>query len=394
MKKRRENYSTIHYLKKNFPLFSPIYSILSKSFSHLSQPQLKNLSSLIITFFHHTSFSLYAIAQSFPSNTSQKHKHKALIRALDNLSLDDNFWKAYIKLIFALPGFAIRKRKYISILLDATTLKDDYWILAASISFKGRSIPIYLKMWSGVNESYDYWKRVIGFVKELRAFLPDGYRYIIVADRGFRGEQLPKWCKKLKIDYIIRIQDDYYVRFKNGETWQQISLFSKGIYLDLEIGKSSQVEGNVVVSEVVDVDKVESGKGRRKKEEVDKNKTRWYLQTNLEEEEMVVDTYYKRMQIEESFRDLKGVLHWEKYTKKVPKKEYMERCVVVSCLSYAIQMSLGGYERVSEKEEERSSLLSRWRNLMNRGIEYMNKIMKIFIAVISVNIWRLEHIFI
>jgi hypothetical protein len=91
--------------------------------------------------------------------------------------------------------------------------------------------------------------------------------------------------------------------------------------------------------------------------------------------------------------DLKHVLHWEKYTKHVPKKEYIEKCVTISCLSYAIQMSLGNYEKVSEKEEERSSLLSRWRNLMNRGTEFTSKIMKIFIAVVSVNIWRIEQIF-
>jgi len=30
---------------------------------------------------------------------------------------------------------------------------------------------------------------------------------------------------------------------------------------------------------------------------------------------------------------------------------------------------------------------------MNRGIEFTSKIMKIFIAVVSVNIWRIEQIF-
>jgi len=73
-------------------------------------------------------------------------------------------------------------------------------------------------------------------------------------------------------------------------------------------------------------------------------KTKWYLQTNLFNSELVIDTYYKRMQIEESFKDLKHVLHWEKYTKNVPRKEYTEKCVTISCLSYAIQMSFENYE--------------------------------------------------
>jgi len=117
--------------------------------------------------------------------------------------------------------------------------------------------------------------------------------------------------------------------------------------------------GYVVVSEIVNVKQ-----GRRE---------RWYLQTSLNEGKAVVGTYAKRMQIEERFRDLKRVLHWEGCMAKVPKAEYMVKCIMISSLSYAIRLSLGGDEVVGEVEEGRSSWLSRWRNAMQRGIRYVEE---------------------
>jgi len=175
MTRSRQTYSTISDLKKNFPLFSPIYSLISKTFPHLHKPKLKNLSALILTFFQHTSFFLYNIAQALPINTNQKHKHKALLRALNNLSLDTHY-TGYPRVLFDLPGFRRLQRHTLPLLIDVTTLKDDYWILAASISLHGHSIPVYLKVWPGVHISYNFWERVECFLRELRALLPEACR--------------------------------------------------------------------------------------------------------------------------------------------------------------------------------------------------------------------------
>ncbi|MFZ5985989.1 MAG: hypothetical protein ACOYWZ_02565, partial [Bacillota bacterium] len=77
------------------------------------------------------------------------------------------FGRVILRLYFVYLNFRLGKRKYISLLIDATTLKDDFWILSASISFCGRAIPVYLKIWTGVNTSYDYWDRVKEFLKGL-----------------------------------------------------------------------------------------------------------------------------------------------------------------------------------------------------------------------------------
>jgi len=70
---------------------------------------------------------------------------------------------------------------------------------------------------------------------------------------------------------------------------------------------------------------------------------RWYLQINVRDRKgFIVGVYGNRIQIEEGFRNWKRVMHSKKYTAKVPKEEYMEKCIVISSLSYAIRVSLRG----------------------------------------------------
>jgi hypothetical protein len=40
--------------------------------------------------------------------------------------------------------------------LDTTALKSDFWMFVVTVSFNGRSIPLCLKYWKGVNVNYDY----------------------------------------------------------------------------------------------------------------------------------------------------------------------------------------------------------------------------------------------
>jgi len=106
---------------------------------------------------------------------------------------------------------------------------------------------------------------------------------------------------------------------------------------------------------------------------------KWHLQTNVRDGKGFIVGTAKRIPIEGGFRDLKRVMHWEEYTARVPKKEYMEKCIVISSLSYAIQVSLGRYEAVGKVEERRSGWLVRWRNAMLRGVRYVSELLGAFV---------------
>jgi len=50
---------------------------------------------------------------------------------------------------------------------------------------------------------------------------------------------------------------------------------------------------------------------------------------------------FRQPHIEEGIKDFKSKLHWEKYTEKIPQKERLEKCIIISSLSYSLQTSLG-----------------------------------------------------
>jgi len=373
---RRKNINNM--IDKIYPY---IHKIIKKTFSYLTLPQQKSLALTISAFFDPPSFSLYNIASKLPLDTSNRHKHKHLIRFLDKLLINDDFWKSYITTIFLLPHITSRK-KFLTLLIDATTLKDDVWILSASISYENRAVPIYMELWEGVNQKYDYWARVIGFVRNMRKYLPDKFSYVIIADRGFQGERLPKEFKKLKLDYIIRIGENYHIKTKNGEEWRELSLLDDGKYNEVVLGKTNSIEGvNVIVSSIKDAE--------------NKKHLKWYLMSSIKdmEKEEVVGLYAKRMWIEESFKDLKGKLRWEEYTEKLPKFDRIKKMVIISGLSYGIQLSLGSSKQVVEQRSKGESIIRGLQNALNGVSVKVHKIMSIFLMVFIMKYQYIDRIF-
>ena len=313
-------------------------------FHSLPKPHLKTLADLIVAFFNPDNFTLRDIAAHIPSPTHVKHKLKRLQNFLDKLNVDEEFWKSYVRLIFSLPYFYPRRRKKIVLLMDSTTLKGDYWILALSVIYKNRAIPVYMGIWEGVHEKYQYWERVEKVIYMAKKILPSRYEYEIVADRGFGSKRMWEICEEVGWDYVTRINDTFGVKIKNKWHVQLSLLDGAGYYEAVVLGKTHPKEGiNLVISE--------------------KDGNRWYLATSRKNRKEVIRDYERRMWIEESFKDLKGRLKWEEYTKKLPLKHRIEKLLIVSVMSYAIQLTLGGMVEVPRSEEERESILSRFRHI-------------------------------
>ena len=354
------------------------YFVVNKCFNSINVSQKKNLSDLLTAFLSNTSFTMWDIAASLSGNTSTKHKHKRLIYFLDSLAIDVDFWKSYCLSVFSLPGFRLKRRKIITLALDATTLKDDFWLLTVTISFNGRGIPIYLKGWQGVNESYDYWDRVKNALQELKEILPKSYKFEIVADRGFQGDVMFQLCKDLGIDFIIRINDSYKLKLFNSDDYSPLSLFSDGYYVTESLGKKSQTPDlNLCVNSKT----LENGMIAK-----------WYPVSNRRElsREIMTGRYTTRFWIEESIKDLKSKLHREKYTEKIPQNERLIKCIIVSCLSYAIQTAIGNQMDISESDRKRTSIFNKFRQSIRRGTEELKRIILNLQNIIITYIIRIQ----
>lgn len=358
-----------------------MFDIVKRCFKHFNVPQQKNLADLLVAFLHNKSFALWDIASGLSGDTSVKHKHKRLKYFLDNLEIDIRFWKSFVMTVFSLPGFKLRKRKFITLAIDATTLRDDFWLLAVSVSYKGRSIPVLLKGWEGVNVHYDFWQRVEETLTDLKQILPNNYNYEIVADRGFQGEPLFKMCRKLKMNYIVRVNDCYSIKMPGGKELIQLSLFQDGFYSPEYIGR---VKKNKGLHLCVNSAKTKTG-----------DEAKWFLVTNREmSQHEAVKSYTTRFWIEESFKDLKSKLYWEKYTKKIPEKNRLVKSVIVSCLSYAIQLALGNQLKMSDSEKKTTSIFNKLRQTIKRGSKELEEVIIKFTNIIGVYIARVAHLFV
>lgn len=361
-------------------LFLFVFKLISSTFQYLNLSQKKNLADLLVAFLYNKSFALWEIAGGLSGETSHKHKHKRLIYFLDTLTLDTTFWKAYALTVFSLPGFKFKQRKLLTLSFDATTLKDDFWLLAVSINYQGRSIPLLIKGWADVHQPYDYWARVRETLTDLQAILPKGYAFEIVADRGFSGDTMFRICNELGIDFIVRINDSYKVKLANGTEFIQLSLFDDGYYKLEYLGqktKSEDLHLAVTTSTHNDVPST------------------WYLVSNTAQgaKEMSLK-YATRFWIEEGFKDLKSRLYWEKYTEKIPTKDRLHKCIVVSSLSYALQTALGNGLRMSESEREKTSIFNKFQQTFKRSTRELEHLIMKFNTIIYTYIKRAKLAFI
>lgn len=351
------------------------YHILKRTFPHYSKYNQQTLAELILALFSHQRFTLRHIASRLLGQTNVKHKLKRLQNFLDKLTLDEKFWQSYVKTLFCLPYMKLRSRSKVTLLIDATTLKDDVWILAASISYRGRSLPVYLRQWRGVNTNFDYWQRVEQFVEQLKELLPEDLDYEIIGDGGFEGARMFDLCRRVGWDQVIRINGSYSVKTPGGKEFIQLNLFDDGYYRNVIIGRTNPTKGlNLAVCS--------SGHSDR----------RWYLATSVDPEQAARD-YAQRMWIEETFKDLKSVLKWETYTAKFPAHQRMEKLIALSCLSYGFQICLGTQVTIPPSEEEKTSLLQRFRHIYTSAFRKTEQLYSKMVAAFRMRHYRYAHAF-
>lgn len=348
------------------------YHILKRTFPHYNKYTLDTMAEVLLAMFSHQRFTLRHIASRLLGETNVKHKLKRLQNFLDTVDLDQPFWQSYVQTLFCLPYMKLARRSRITLLIDATTLKDDFWILAASISYRGRSIPVYLQIWKGVNVSFDYWQRVETFSRTLKALLPDKYNYELIGDGGFEGARMFNLCRDLGWDQVIRINGSYKIKTEGGEDFIQLHLCDAGSYRNVVIGQTNPTqELNLAICCSPDFQR------------------RWYLATSIDPEQAAED-YKRRMWIEETFKDLKSVLKWETYTAKIPSGQRLQKLIVFSCLSYAIQLCLGTQVSVPPSEEAKTSLLQRFRHMYSSAFRKTERIYTKMTAAFYLRHYRLK----
>lgn len=257
------------------------------------------------------------IGRSIHSHTSHKHNIKRADRLLSNRHLHNETFAIYRTLCHHVIGTKTRP----IILIDWSDMDDhkQHFLLRASLSMEGRAITLYEEVHTiKTKEKLTTHEQ---FLTQLKQVLPSHCCPILVTDAGFRTTWF-KLVESLDWDWVGRVRNRHYLRWTSGGCWfdakrcyQQVTTKPK------HLGRGLLTQRNQIACEFVVYKNIAKGRkhytrfGEPAENHYSRKKAAgqrepWLLATSLPVSsklaKQIVTIYRQRMQIEESFRDLKS----------------------------------------------------------------------------------------
>lgn len=249
-------------------------------------------------------------------------KEKNCIKRADRLIGNAQLFREYRDVYCSFARLIIGAVKRPVVLVDWSDL-DPYkrhYLLRASAAMDGRSLTLYEEVHTLKTKEKPTTHRI--FLKRLKAILPEGCRPIIVTDAGFRTPWF-KLVEKMDWDWVGRIRNRHMLRYSENDEWfDSKTLYGMATSTPKYIGTMQMTRNSPLHCHFV----LYKGKPRgRSKITCNGNRARskhseqcarrerdpWLLASSLPVSSKlarrVVEIYSTRMQIEESFRDVKSI---------------------------------------------------------------------------------------
>lgn len=209
------------------------------------------------------------------------------------------------------------QRPWVIIDWSDVELGHEFLMLKAAVPVGGRAVSVYEEVHP--LRRYNSPRTHQAFLKNLRAVLPEGCRPIVVTDAGFRGPWF-KAVEDLGWDWIGRVRNVVNYCYDGTSAWNPTtSLYRAAGRQPWYVGRCWLSSKNPYLCYLHLYKSFNRGPGRpRKRRHKTSNETRarrharepWLLATSLSPKHWsarrVVKAYESRMQIEETFRDLKS----------------------------------------------------------------------------------------
>lgn len=267
---------------------------------------------------HSQNMSLSAIGRHLPGNALIKHKIKKVDRCLGNTKLHTELKQLYGGLSYFIFQY-IKHIAELPIIVDLCHLKDDRQVqmLSAHLAAKGRAIPLY----NEVFKEGELKGRAKGFLKNLSELIPKDKKVILIMDAGFSVEWFEQ-IEKRQWYWINRIRQGKSLKIEKNGIWMSIREFIP------QVSKKTQEYQNSFLTKEHDypcriVTTHRELKGRKQKISRGQTSSKWgggsysaagrepwILATNIKADTLtktqIVLLYSKRMQIEETFREIKS----------------------------------------------------------------------------------------
>lgn len=279
----------------------------------------KRLNSLILatkSVLRGSDLTLTKLGRQLDTNTTVKHAIKRVDRLLGNRQLHrekDVIYKWHAHLI-------TRANPYPVILVDWSDVREQlrYMTLRASIALDGRAVTIYEEVFE--YKQYNSPKSHQAFLDKLQSILPNKTFPIIVSDAGFRNT----WFRQIQEKgwfWLGRARGEVSIK-QTGQPWvSNKTFYSNANHKPAYLGPCLLAKRSPLACEAYVYKGLDKGrKAKRHSRTSQKHsathlyqrcaKEPWLLVTNVPchilNAVQITRLYAKRMQIEESFRDLKS----------------------------------------------------------------------------------------
>jgi len=257
-----------------------------------------------------------ALGRNIRNNTTGKHN----IKKVDTLVGNEKLHRDRVSYYKYFSSLLIGSKQRPIIIVDWSPISGDceHNFLRASVTGLGRTLTIYEE----VHEQKYSTNRTVhkNFLKKLSGILPEGCRPIVVTDAGFRNTWF-QLIAELDWDFIGRLRHNTYIKISDESDWQGArTLHSQATATERFIGQTTVAKSNpmkmgmymMLGKKKNRIKKTKKGKkcqSSNSKKQARSAREPWVIVTSLSHNnstaKKVMKIYKLRMQIEESFRDLK-----------------------------------------------------------------------------------------
>lgn len=294
-----------------------IYKHLSEACPDMHAARLHAVMDVAKSLEKSQSLTLTSMGRHIDSSSSIKHK----VKKVDRLESNTHLHKELNSLYEGLSDYVftyVSQVKDVPVVIDLCYMKDDKNIqmLSAELATRGRTLPLYREVF----EKGELTKRAAIFISELAKLIPEDREVICIMDAGFQED----WLKAIESKnwfWLVRSRRPSSIKFSGDENWTKIKDFIPIIGTRTKEYKDVLLYRNY--SRCCRLVTIHKKALRKRKKTTKYNKNRltgsgkyleaaqepWILATNLPiqyKAAQIVKLYSKRMQIEESFRDLKS----------------------------------------------------------------------------------------
>jgi hypothetical protein len=292
-----------------------LHKLLSATM-HLKR--LATLSIFVEALIKEKKLSVSRLGRSLDNKVQEKNNIKRIDRFVSNKKLH----KERLEIYKTTADYLINPLTRPIILVDWSPVPNTtHNILRASLVMKGRALSIYEEVYPDKCEGTIKAHKL--FLSNLKAILPQECQPILVTDAGFRNSWFRMILKIPGWDYVGRVRGNICYQLEHQQDWAFYSdAIHKATRQGIELGKAILAKSNPILTFLyliklpkksrVRLNKYKKKGNHKKDKEFSKSYNEpWLLASSLSFKDAnlsldVFQIYYKRMQIEQNFRDLKS----------------------------------------------------------------------------------------